>query len=210
MPGVTELRLELLTEAHLDEVERLLDDPEVLRFTRLPDPPVPGYAVEWYGRYRAARVTGTAEAFAAIGPDGEFLGIALAPHIDGPAAELELGYLVAPAARGRGVGTEMLRQLTTWAFAERGAMRAALMIDVDNLASQRVATRAGYQFEGVLRSSYFKQGLRSDCQIWSRLPTDPEPADQPGSAAAAAVPNDRQGPPAQPNASSSAASSSSR
>jgi RimJ/RimL family protein N-acetyltransferase len=201
MPGVTELRLELLTEAHLDEVERLLDDPEVLRFTRLPDPPVPGYSVEWYGRYRTARTTGTAEAFAAIGPDGEFLGVALAPHIDRQASELELGYLVAPAARGRGVGTEMLRLLTAWAFTERGMLRAALMIDVANVASQRVAVRAGYQFEGVLRSSHFKQGIRSDCQIWSRLPTDPEPAAEP-----AAGPAEQ----AQPNADSSAVNSSSR
>lgn len=196
MPGVTELRLELLTEAHLAEVERLLDDPEVLRFTRLPDPPVPGYSLEWYGRYRKGRIDGTAEAFAAIGPDGEFLGIALAPHIDRQASELELGYLVAPAARNRGVGAEMLRQLTSWAFTERGAMRAALMIDVANLASQRVATRAGYLLEGVLRSSHFKQGIRSDCQIWSRLPSDPEPDDLAEQA--------------QPTASSSAVNSSSR
>ena len=69
----------------------------------------------------------------------------------------------------------MLRQLTSWAFAEHGTLRAALMIDVDNVGSQRAAVRAGYTLEGVLRSSYFKQGMRTDMQIWSRLPTDPEP-----------------------------------
>jgi RimJ/RimL family protein N-acetyltransferase len=81
--------------------------------------------------------------------------------------------MVAPTARGRGVGTEMLRQLTSWAFAEGGTLRASLLIDVVNVPSQRVAIRAGYTLEGVLRSSYFKQGMRSDVQIWSRLPTDP-------------------------------------
>ena len=172
MRDVSELHLEPMTEAHLDDLELLLDDPDVLRFTRLPDPPVPGYSVQWYGRYRAARQKGTAEAFAAVAPDGAFLGVALAPHIDAEAREMELGYLVAPVARGHGVGTEMLRQLTSWAFTEGRAMRASLLIDVTNVASQRVATRAGYTLEGVLRSSYFKQGLRSDVQIWSRLPTD--------------------------------------
>ncbi|MEO7261871.1 MAG: GNAT family N-acetyltransferase [Jatrophihabitantaceae bacterium] len=168
---MSELRLVLMTEAHLGDVERLIDDPEVLKYTRLPDPPVPGYATTWYARYQAARQDRSAEAFAAVAPDGRFLGVALAAHIDVEAREMELGYMVAPAARDRGVGTEMLRQLTAWAFTE-GAMRAALIIDVTNVASQLVATRAGYTFEGVLRSTYFKQGTRSDVQIWSRLPTD--------------------------------------
>jgi len=172
MPDVSDLRLELLSEAHLDDVEGLLDDPDVLRFTRLPDPPVPGYSVQWYERYQAARQKGTGEIFAAVGPDGAFLGVALAAHIDAEAREMELGYLTAPAARGRGAGTEMLRQLTSWAFAEGGALRVSLVIDVINVASQRVAERAGYTLEGVLRSSYFKQGMRADIQIWSRLPSD--------------------------------------
>ncbi len=174
MPGVSELRLEPISEAHLDDFERLLDDPEVLRFTRLPDPPVPGFSREWYARYQATRQDGTRQAFAAVAPDGTFLGVALAPHIDAEAREMELGYLVAPAARGRGVGAEMLRQLTAWAFTEGQAMRVYLIINVTNVASQRVAVRAGYTLEGVLRSTYFKQGRRSDVQIWSRLPSDGE------------------------------------
>ena len=172
MRDVSDLRLELLSQAHVADCERVLSDPEVLRFTRLPDPAVPGYAATWIGRYQAGREKGTAEAFAAVGPDGAFLGVALAPHIDAEAREMELGYLVAPEARGRGVGAQMLRQLTSWAFAEGGALRVSLLIDVANVASQRVAERAGYTLEGVLRSSYFKQGMRSDVQIWSRLPSD--------------------------------------
>jgi RimJ/RimL family protein N-acetyltransferase len=174
---MNELRLELMTEAHLEDVEQLLADPDVLRFTRLPDPAVPGYSVQWFARYQAAREKGTAETFAAVAPDGAFLGVALAPHIDADAREMELGYMVAPAARGRGVASEMLRQLTSWAFAEGQALRASLLIDVVNVASQRVAVRAGYTLEGVLRSTYFKQGKRSDVQLWSRLPTDAPPSD---------------------------------
>ncbi len=169
---MSQLRLEPMSEAHLADFEQLLDDPDVLRFTRLPDPPVPGFSREWYARYQAGRQDGSRQAFAAVAPDGAFLGVALAPHIDVEAREMELGYLVAPTARGRGVGTEMLRQLTVWAFAEGKALRATLLIDVANGASQVVAARAGYTFEGVLRSTYFKQGARSDVQIWSRLPTD--------------------------------------
>jgi RimJ/RimL family protein N-acetyltransferase len=173
MARVIQLRLEPMTESHLAAFEQLLDDPEVLRFTRFPAPAPAGFAASWYASYQDGRHDGSREAFAAVAPDGEFLGLALAVGIDAEAGEMELGYLSAPAARNRGVATELLRQLTSWAFTDRGAQRVSLMIGVDNVGSQRVAAKAGYQLEGVLRSSYFKQGQRGDVQLWSRLPTDP-------------------------------------
>ncbi len=171
----SDLRLELLSEAHLGDFEAIVDDPEIARFTRFPSPTPVNFVVDWYARYLAGRADGTREAFAAMTGDRQFVGLALAPQIDQEGRELELGYLVAPAARGRGVATEMLRQLTSWAFDAAGALRASLIIDVDNLASRRVAERAGYLREGTLRSTYFKQGLRSDVEIWGRLPSDPPP-----------------------------------
>ena len=51
-----------------------------------------------------------------------------------------------------------------------------LLIDVVNAPSLRVAARCGYMQEGVLRSLNVKQGMRSDTSLWSRLPSDPEPA----------------------------------
>jgi RimJ/RimL family protein N-acetyltransferase len=35
-----------------------------------------------------------------------------------------------------------------------------------------VAERAGYRLDGVLRSKHFKEGLRTDLGIWSRLRSD--------------------------------------
>jgi RimJ/RimL family protein N-acetyltransferase len=168
------LSLRPLAEEHLDAVGGLFDDPDVLRFTRLPVPPPPGYARHWLDRYEAGRRDGTREAFAAVDDeDGSFLGLALAVDIDREAREAELGYIVAPAARGRGVATEMLDELTRWAFAELEALRITLIIDVENRASARVAERCGYVLEGVMRSSYLKDDMRVDAGLWSRLPSDP-------------------------------------
>ena len=139
----------------------------------MPEPPPEGFARSWYERYEARRADGTGEAFAIAGDDGAFLGLALAPTIDEEAAEAELGYIVAAHARGRGIASEALRQLTTWAFEERGIRRAHLLIDVGNPASSTVAERAGYRLEGVMRSTYLKQGRRGDTQLWARLPGDP-------------------------------------
>jgi RimJ/RimL family protein N-acetyltransferase len=84
-----------------------------------------------------------------------------------------MGYIVSAQARGQGVGTEILRRLTDWAFAELASQRLVLIIDVDNHASLRVAERCGYQREGVMRSIHIKQERRGDAVLWSRLPGDP-------------------------------------
>jgi RimJ/RimL family protein N-acetyltransferase len=139
----------------------------------VPEPPPEGFARSWYERYEARRADGTGETFAIAGDDGAFLGLALAPTIDEEAAEAELGYIVAAAARGRGVASRALELLTRWAFEQRGIQRAYLLIDVDNPASAKVAQRAGYRLEGVMRSTYIKQGRRGDTQLWARLPGDP-------------------------------------
>ncbi len=164
------LEFQPLTPAHLPAVEALLTDPQILRFSLAPEPVPDGFAAEWLGWYEEGRRSGVREGFAIV-EDGTFLGLALAPSIvDGTA---ELGYVVAPAARGRGLAPAALRMLTDWAFAERGVARAELRISTSNGASQRVAEKAGYIRDGVLRSVHFKQGRRDDMEIWSRLPSDP-------------------------------------
>ena len=161
-----------LAREHLPAVEELLRDPDVLRFTRVPEPPPPDFPETWLGLYERGRRDGTREGFAVVDGNGEFLGLALAPRIEREARTVELGYVVAPAARGRGVATTALRLLTEWALTELGALRLELLIGVTNDASKRVAERNGYRFEGVLRSLHFKQGMREDTEIWSRLPGD--------------------------------------
>jgi len=169
------IRLEPLNESHLAAVAAMLADPDVLRFTRVPDPTPPDFAREWLQLYEAGRENGTREGFAAVGGDGRFLGVALAFDIDRAEGELELGYIVSPEARGRGAGTAILRALTDWAFAEAGAARIRLVIDVENPASLRVAERSGYVREGVMRSTYFKNGQRIDAVLMSRIASDPPP-----------------------------------
>ena len=166
------LRLVPLAEEHLDDLGALLDDPDVQRFTRLPVPPPPGYARQWLDRYEAGRRDGTREALTALDDDGRFLGLALAVDIDREAREVELGYIVAAAARGRGVAVAMLAELTRWAFAEAQALRIYLVIDVENAASSRVAERCGYVREGVMRSIHLKGDVRVNSALWSRLPSD--------------------------------------
>jgi len=170
---VSEIRLVPFAAAHLEGVTALIADADTLRFTRLPEPPPPDFAPRWLARYEQARRDGTQDGFAAIDADGRFVGLGLAPKIDRAGREVELGYIVAAQERGRGVATEILRRLTEWALVELGALRVYLLIDVENVASERVAARCGYVREGVMRSTHVKQGRRADTALWSRLPSDP-------------------------------------
>ncbi|HEY8582629.1 MAG TPA: GNAT family N-acetyltransferase [Capillimicrobium sp.] len=169
------IRLVPFSDDHLAGMRELVADPDSVRFTRIPEPPPHDFAEEWLERYRPGQPDPTRAGFAIVDDDDTFLGVALAPSIDHPGRQVELGYLVAPWARGRGVAAEALRQLTSWAFDELGALRAYLIINATNGASRRVAERAGYQREGLMRSLYLKQDQREDCELWSRLPSDPPP-----------------------------------
>jgi RimJ/RimL family protein N-acetyltransferase len=166
------IHLEPFSAAHLEAFAPVTADPDVRRYTRFPDPPEPAFPARWLARYEAGRADGTKEAFAIVDGDGAFLGVALAVEIDREAAQAELGYLTAPAARGRGVATEAVRQLTRWALEDQGLERVTLIIDSGNAGSRTVAERAGYVLDGVLRNAYVKPGIRADTMIYSRLRTD--------------------------------------
>jgi len=169
------IRLEPLGEHHLDAVSRLVDDPEVQRFTRVPVPVPADFPRTWLERYELGRLDGTREAFAAVDADGALLGLAFAVSIERAARTAELGYVVAPWARGRGVATAALGLLTRWSFDELDLLRLELLIDAANGASRRVAERCGYVREGILRLRYVKPGVWADTEIWSRLAGDPAP-----------------------------------
>jgi len=169
---VTGARLEPLGEQHLDDIALLLEDEGVLRYTRVPNPVPAGWEREWLRLYEQGRRDGSREAFAVVDEDSSLLGLGLAFGIDREGRQLELGYVVAPSARGRGVATQTLELLTEWAFSELDALRIELWISVGNEPSKRVAAKAGYQREGTLRSYHFKQGIRDDFEVWSRLASD--------------------------------------
>lgn len=81
-----------------------------------------------------------------------------------------LGYWVAREARGRGVAPEALRTLCRWAVETLDVQRLELLTDVDNRGSQRVAEKADFQREGILRSSLeYRDGTRGDSLIFSFL-----------------------------------------
>jgi RimJ/RimL family protein N-acetyltransferase len=81
----------------------------------------------------------------------------------------EIGYWLAPWGRGRGAMVHAVRLLAGWSFEEFALRRIELAIAVDNHASNRVAERAGFSREGVLRQYRENKGVWRDHVIWSLL-----------------------------------------
>jgi len=68
------------------------------------------------------------------------------------AGTAHIGYWCVREARGRGVVGRALRLVCAYGFDELGLARLELIADPDNIASQRVAEKAGFRREAVLRS----------------------------------------------------------
>lgn len=164
--------LEPLTKNHVPLLEQLIDDDGVRRFTMVPSEPDPGFVATWIARYEAAWEDGSRAGFAIRAPEGEVAGFAAIVRMELDAAQGEIGYFVGGPFRGRGIATSCVDLLTRWAFDELDLIRLELRIDAENRGSEIVAERCGYRREGVLRSVAFKEGLRSDLGIWSRLRSD--------------------------------------
>ena len=82
-----------------------------------------------------------------------------------------IGYWMAAPSRGRGTCTRALRVLSRFGLDELGLQRLELITDPDNLASQRVAEKVGFQREGVLRAHLrHRDGRIRDSVMFSLLP----------------------------------------
>jgi RimJ/RimL family protein N-acetyltransferase len=165
------IRLEPLAARPVPDFESLVDDPDVVRFTRVPADPGEGFVAAWLGGYERGWDDESKAGFAVVGAEsGEFLGFVGFIRFDWDAQESEIGYVIAPAARGRGIAGRAIQLTSRWGFDDLGLERIEAWIDVGNEASQRVAERAGYRREGVRRWSAFKEGKRVDMAIYSLLP----------------------------------------
>ena len=81
----------------------------------------------------------------------------------------ECAYWIMPDARGDGVATKALDALAAWAFEDVGFHRLFLVHSTSNDASCRVAIKAGFEPEGVERSSILHVDGWHDMHVHSRI-----------------------------------------
>ena len=91
---------------------------------------------------------------------------------DWRARSSEIGYWVAPWARGEGLAVEAVTAIAHWLLEEQRFERLVLRATTGNHASQRVAEKAGLTREGVARNAGFNNAGRVDLVVFSLVPTD--------------------------------------
>jgi ribosomal-protein-alanine N-acetyltransferase len=109
-------------------------------------------------------------------PDGTLAGIVSWRSIQTGGPEggcLDIGALLFPEYRGRGLGTTAQRLLIEYLFATTLANRLQAITDVENLAEQKALERAGFRREGVMHGLAFIGGRWRDGVLYARLRDDP-------------------------------------
>jgi RimJ/RimL family protein N-acetyltransferase len=145
-------------------------DPGTIRFTNVPDPYDEDSVRIWLALQPARLRAGDGAAFAVVElPSEDPLGAIGVRMLHGRGIA-EIGYHMAPEARGRGLATAALRLLSDWSFQALPVARLQLTTHLENPASQRVAEKAGYTREAVLRSWADQRGERVDLIMYSLLP----------------------------------------
>lgn len=150
-----------------------LQDPEILRWNAAAVVDLAG-AQAWL-RDRADWSDGDHASLAISATPGlGVLGSVSLHKIDLAQGDAEIGYWVAPQARGHGVAARAVTLVYRWAFAVLPLDRIELVHAVQNGASRRVAETAGFTLEGRLRQSFrYGDGVKHDELLWSRLAGDP-------------------------------------
>ena len=157
-------------------VHEIMQDPSMREFLALPDPYTPEVAHHFVTEIgHEGRADGTGLGCAVVErSSGRLVGSA-ALRLSG---DPNVGYWIAPDARGRGYAAEVTRLLCDWGFS-LGLARILLATDVRNLPSARTALAAGFRYEGVARDGVTSgrpgSGLtyRGDLARFARLAGDP-------------------------------------
>ena len=99
-------------------------------------------------------------------------GVGFVPGTDVERYSAEVGYWLGETMWGRGITTDALILVSDYVFADLNILRLFALPFADNVASRRVLEKAGYECEGILRSSSVKFGKPRDQALYSRINQD--------------------------------------
>jgi RimJ/RimL family protein N-acetyltransferase len=166
------LTLRPFTPADIPWVYEVLLDPVLQRFMQVPSPyrledaashVEQAYIGGWDDGRRMEFVAEDAGTATRLGR----VGLCLGEH-----GAAEVGYWVDPRARKRGVATTAVRAACRWAVTTAGIELIEWRCEAGNIASRRVAEKAGFLIEATLRKRRVRNGVRVDEWVGSLLRDD--------------------------------------
>ena len=107
------------------------------------------------------------------GDDQKFAGTISFHSISVKNSVSEIGYWMSESMRGKSIASTAVRMLTDYGFATIGFKRVEAMVDVENMASTKLLTSAGYQREGLLRKKISRDdGRQVDMYLFAAIPEE--------------------------------------
>ncbi|MCB9919947.1 MAG: GNAT family N-acetyltransferase [Planctomycetes bacterium] len=104
--------------------------------------------------------------------EGVFVGCRGLNQIDSIHRRANLGYWVCTAHSGRGYATAATKLLARFALGLRDLERVEIVAAVENVASRRVAEKAGAIYEGNARRRVRQHGVMHDACVFSFVSGD--------------------------------------
>ncbi len=106
--------------------------------------------------------------YRAIASEGRVIGgLSLSRGSDVYCKSGELGYWLSPAYWGKGIMTRALKLFCGQVFSETDIVRIGAEVFAGNAASCRVLEKCGFQKEGMMRKSVYKNGLFDDAVLYA-------------------------------------------
>lgn len=101
---------------------------------------------------------------------GSFVGSSGLHRIDWQVRKFEIGYWLRTSRTGEGLALEAVHGITSFAIRELQANRIEIRCDARNDRSARVAAKAGFKLEGILRkNSLDMEGNVADTIVFSKV-----------------------------------------
>ncbi|WP_439027461.1 GNAT family N-acetyltransferase [Haloarchaeobius sp. DT45] len=111
-------------------------------------------------------------AFVALDEDDDRVGFVALFDVEHVPGRARLGYWVVPESQGQGYATEMVALVVDYAFDELRLHKVTADTLADNVESQRVLEKLGFEREGVLREHEYIDGEYVDSHLYACLRSD--------------------------------------
>lgn len=162
-----QIELEKLSTKFANDIKIALNDSKITDKLRdLPNPYTTENAIEFINS-----VLDSAEIYIfAITVDGRFAGCISATRLNNIHYRIaEVGYYVIPAYWNKGVASYALKYLTEFIFENSDIIRLFAEPFASNVASCRVLEKAGFSYEGTLKSNAIKNGRVEDMKVYALI-----------------------------------------
>jgi [ribosomal protein S5]-alanine N-acetyltransferase len=163
-----------LTAADADDVVAIFGDKLTQRWLPFPPKFGRGEGLAWCTDLAAERRdSGAGDHYGVVRrEDDRLVGCLWTKRTDWAYRVTEISYAVAPDARGFGLAAEAVDALAIALILEHGFQRVELRVAPGNTASHRMAEKAGFTYEGLLRNAGYVHSGRTDLEVWSFVAAD--------------------------------------